>query len=209
MQVYESLFLGADALLLIAAALERKRFQELLSLAYSLGMEVIAEVHTGEELRSVLDTEAEIIGINNRNLDDFTVDLRTTEAPRKSAGSGSGPAAGLIVSEAACVPRKTPPLSGRHRGVDASLVGEALMRSATRPDSSGPSSSGKKERPGGMTFVKLCGLTRREDVERASNSGASALGSLILVPGPPAASPREAAQELGVGGPPPVCRGGP
>ena len=78
-QVYESLFLGADALLLIAAALERKRFRELLALAYSLGMEVIAEVHTGEELRFVLDTEADIIGINNRNLDDFTVDIRTTE----------------------------------------------------------------------------------------------------------------------------------
>jgi indole-3-glycerol phosphate synthase len=125
-QVYESLFLGADALLLIAAALERKRFGELLSLAYSLGMEVIAEVHTDEELRSVLDTEAEIIGVNNRNLDDFTVDLRTTERLMETYRERAG--GRIIVSESGVRTEEDAAfLAGT--GVDAVLVGEALMRS--------------------------------------------------------------------------------
>ena len=127
-QVYESLFLGADALLLIAAAMERKRFRELLALAYSLGMEVIAEVHTGEELRFVLDTEADIIGINNRNLDDFTVDIRTTERLMEICRQREPAGSRIIVSESGVRTEADADFLA-DTGVDAVLVGEALMRS--------------------------------------------------------------------------------
>ncbi|MBL3538143.1 indole-3-glycerol phosphate synthase TrpC [Aminivibrio sp.] len=127
-QVYESLFLGADALLLIAAALERKRLEELLSLAYSLGMEVIAEVHTDEELRSVLDTEAEIIGINNRNLDNFTVDLRTTERLMGIYRQREQTGGRIIVSESGVRTEEDAAFLA-DTGADAVLVGETLMRS--------------------------------------------------------------------------------
>lgn len=77
-QVYESKFLGADVILLIAAILTRNRLRELLQLAGELGMEAIVEVHNRQELETAVSLPAEIIGINNRNLKDFTVDISTT-----------------------------------------------------------------------------------------------------------------------------------
>lgn len=126
-QVYESLFLGADALLLIAAALEKKRLEELLVLTYSLGMEAIVEVHTEEELLSVLDMKAEIIGINNRNLNDFTVDIRTTERLRNVLVQREGEGNRILVSESG-VKNDADAAFLAEAGVDAILVGEALMR---------------------------------------------------------------------------------
>lgn len=127
-QVYESLFLGADAILLIAAVLGRGRFRELLGLTGSLGMEVIAEVHTEEELLAVLDTDAGIIGINNRNLSDFTVDIRTTERLREVFFRKEGAGSRILVSESGVgTAGDAARLAGM--GVDAVLVGEALMRS--------------------------------------------------------------------------------
>ena len=78
-QVYESLFLGADVILLIASILEEGKLKDLLNLAHGLGLEAIVEVHTLEDLEKALGTPAEIIGINNRNLQDFSIDLKTTE----------------------------------------------------------------------------------------------------------------------------------
>lgn len=78
-QVYESLFLGADVILLIASILEEEKLKDLLKLVHSLGLEAIVEVHSLEDLEKILGTPAEIIGINNRNLQDFSVDLKTTE----------------------------------------------------------------------------------------------------------------------------------
>lgn len=77
-QVYQSRALGADAILLIAKVLQREKLKELYDLSKSLGMDVLVEVHTLKELKYVLEMSPEIIGINNRNLDTFTVDLGTT-----------------------------------------------------------------------------------------------------------------------------------
>ena len=126
-QVYESLFLGADALLLIAAALEPERLAGLLALTRSLGMEAIVEVHAEAELLSVLETDAAIIGVNNRNLDDFTVDLRTTERLKSALVRREPRGTRIVVAESGVTDEAD---AGRlaDAGVDAILVGEALMR---------------------------------------------------------------------------------
>ncbi len=127
-QVYESLFLGADALLLIAAVLGKARLKTLLKLTRSLGLEAIVEVHTEDELLSVLDLKPTLLGINNRNLDDFSVDLRTTERLLNRLISIAGADRPLVISESGVSSEGDAAwLAGL--GVDAVLVGEALMRS--------------------------------------------------------------------------------
>jgi indole-3-glycerol phosphate synthase len=120
-QIKESKILGADAILLIVAILQNnlKKFYEL---ARSLELDCLVEVHDEEELKKALDCGCEIIGINNRNLKDFTVDLRTTERLIQNI-----PDHLTIVSESGI---KTVDdvryLSSI--GVNAVLIGETLMR---------------------------------------------------------------------------------
>src|SRR6056297_1918337 len=78
LQIYESFFIGADVVLLIAAILDDSQLECFLDLCRELKLEALVEVHNLEELKRVLKTEAEIIGINNRDLNDFSVDLKTT-----------------------------------------------------------------------------------------------------------------------------------
>ncbi len=131
-QIYESLFLGADALLLIAAALEKERLEALLSLTYSLGMEAIVEVHTEEELSTVLETDATILGINNRDLTTFAVDLRTTARLMDALRSAEGEGSRIVVAESGVRSEEDAGYLA-DTGVDAILVGEALMR-ASNPE---------------------------------------------------------------------------
>ncbi|MDI9388418.1 MAG: indole-3-glycerol phosphate synthase TrpC [Synergistota bacterium] len=126
-QVYESLFLGADALLLIASALDRKKLCELAALTASLGMEAMIEVHDEEELHAALEADPRILGINNRNLNDFTVDLRTTERLMEALRAAEGEGGRTVVAESGIKDVEDARfLAGA--GVDAILVGEALMR---------------------------------------------------------------------------------
>ena len=78
-QVYESAFYQADAFLLIADILSEEELTGFLCLGHELGMDVLVEVHTEEDLEKALKTEANIIGINNRNLTTFKVDIETTQ----------------------------------------------------------------------------------------------------------------------------------
>ncbi|MFW5992487.1 MAG: indole-3-glycerol phosphate synthase TrpC [Halanaerobiaceae bacterium] len=78
-QVYQSFDMEADIILLIAAILEKRELNQLINISYSLGMEALVEVHDEEDLKKVVHTDAEIIGINNRNLNNFTVDIRNSE----------------------------------------------------------------------------------------------------------------------------------
>lgn len=121
-QVYESRALQADAILLIVRILSDAQLKDYLALARSLGMHTLVEVHDEAELERALATDTKIIGINNRNLVDFTVDLATTErlAPRI-------PQDRVIVAESG-VFTKADVERCAHIGADAVLVGEALMR---------------------------------------------------------------------------------
>lgn len=126
LQVEESYFLGADAVLLIAAILEGPRLNEMLERARFLGMEALVEVHDEAELYRALETSARVIGINNRNLKDFSVDLETSERlvsemERLGARSGNRVVAESGIASRADVERL------ETSGVDAVLVGESLM----------------------------------------------------------------------------------
>jgi len=120
-QVYESRSYGADGLLLIVAILTPEKLGELLSLSHDLGMDCLVEVHNEAELRTALDSRAKIIGINNRDLKTFAIDLTTTEHLRPLI-----PPDRIVVSESGISHRSDIEKMQRW-GVDAVLIGEALM----------------------------------------------------------------------------------
>jgi len=123
-QIVESRELGADCVLLILAALTDAQAKELEDTAFDLGMDVLIEVHDGEELDRALRLDSSLIGINNRNLKTLEVDLDTTRtlAPRV-------PDDRLLVAESGLsTSRDLARL--REAGAAAFLVGESLMRQA-------------------------------------------------------------------------------
>ena len=121
-QLYEAALAGADAVLLIVAALDRDQLAALYEEARGLDLDVVVEVHKEEELETALTVGAEVIGINNRNLDDFSVDVQTTYELITDVPAGT-----TVVSESGIAERAT--LEELERvGVDAVLIGEALMR---------------------------------------------------------------------------------
>ena len=120
-QVYESRAYGADSLLLIVAILTPGRLEELLGLSHEMGMSCLVEVHNEAELEIALGGGARIIGINNRDLNTFTVDLATTERLRPLV-----PPDRIVVSESGIKDRNDIEKL-RKWGVDAVLVGESLM----------------------------------------------------------------------------------
>ncbi|HWY41551.1 MAG TPA: indole-3-glycerol phosphate synthase TrpC [Chthoniobacterales bacterium] len=121
-QIAESVANGADAILLIVAALEQSELIDLLVAAAEHKVDALVEVHTEEELHLALEAGSKIIGINNRDLTTFDVDLGTTEKLCREV-----PDEVVLVSESGI---KTPKDVARLKGcgVDAVLVGEALMR---------------------------------------------------------------------------------
>ena len=121
-QIYQARHMGADAVLLICALLDTRTLGRYLELAHSLGLAALAEAHDEAEIRSAVEAGAEIIGVNNRNLRDFSVDfsnaarLRALIPPECVYVAESG----VTGPEDAAALKKT--------GADAVLIGEALMR---------------------------------------------------------------------------------
>jgi len=120
-QVYESRAYGADALLLIATILSQGQLKELISLSHTVGLKCLVEVHNEGEVERAVLSEAEIIGINNRDLNTFVVDINTTRRLRPVV-----PKQKIVVSESGIKSRKDMEKLSKW-GVDAALVGEALV----------------------------------------------------------------------------------
>ena len=121
-QVYESRALQADAILLIVRVLADAQLRDYLTLAESLGMGALVEIHDEADLERALAAHARVIGINNRNLADFTVDLATTERLAREI-----PVEKIVVAESGVFTRADVERAVR-AGARAVLVGEALMR---------------------------------------------------------------------------------
>lgn len=121
-QVYEARAMGADCILLIAAALSLPRMRELETIAQDLGMAVLVEVHDGDELDLALQLETPLVGINNRNLRTFDVTLDTTLGLLSRI-----PQDRIVVTESGIFTPEDVALMRRHH-VDTFLVGEAFMR---------------------------------------------------------------------------------
>ncbi len=123
-QLHEAVAAGADAVLLIVAALDPGELVSLHDSARALGLDVLVEVHDRDELEGALAIGADIVGINNRDLRDFSVDLQRTETLMDDI-----PAGARVVSESGIAGAEQLRRL-RERGVDAVLVGESLMRAA-------------------------------------------------------------------------------
>ena len=123
-QVYEARVIGADAILLIVAALEDGQMVEMANLAMELGMDVLVEVHDIDELERALQTDCELIGVNNRNLRTFEVSLDTTLALKDAV-----PRDRTLVTESG-IATQADVTKMREAGVQTFLVGESFMREA-------------------------------------------------------------------------------
>jgi indole-3-glycerol phosphate synthase len=120
-QIHETRAIGADALLLIAAILEENQLREYRELAASLGLASLVEIHDRRELETALQSGAEIIGINNRDLKTFTTDIRTSLMLAPLVPSDR-----IIVSESGIRSRAEIEIL-LHAGVRTFLIGEALV----------------------------------------------------------------------------------
>lgn len=128
-QIFEAAALGADAVLLIAAVLDLPDFNRLFKLAKTLGLSVLGEMHTVEEMQEyALEREGMVIGVNNRNLKTFEVDLATASKLRPYAPDGA-----VFVSESG-IKDNEDMKAVRKGGADAVLIGETLMRSGNITD---------------------------------------------------------------------------
>ena len=121
-QIYESRVMGADCVLLIAACLDDAQMAEMEQIARSLDMAVLVEVHDGQELERALKLKTPLVGINNRDLRTFEVNIQTSITLKKEV-----PADRLLVTESGIL-TKEDVQTMRDAGINAFLVGEAFMR---------------------------------------------------------------------------------
>lgn len=125
-QIYEAKVIGADAVLLICALLDTETIREYLDICDELGLSAVVETHDEAEIRSAAAAGARIIGINNRNLKNFTVNFDNCQSLRKNI-----PEAAIFVAESGV---RTPEDAAalKRAGADAILIGEAFMRATDK-----------------------------------------------------------------------------
>jgi indole-3-glycerol phosphate synthase len=124
--IFEAKTLGASAVLLICSILGLSELKQYIQLAHSLGMSALVEAHDAVEIQNALQAGARIIGVNNRNLKDFTVDAGNSLSLRKLVPEGV-----LFIAESG-IKTAEDVAALRRAGVDACLVGETLMRAPDR-----------------------------------------------------------------------------
>lgn len=168
-QVYEARYFGADAILLMLSVLDDRTYKELSNVATQLSLDILTEVHDKQELSRAIHLGAKIIGINNRNLKDLSISLSTTEllAPQIQNRTEFKKKT-LIISESGI--SKNGDINRLSNMVDGFLVGSHLMESLKLESSCKQLLFGR---------IKICGLTRRKDVELANSLGATYAGLIF------------------------------
>jgi indole-3-glycerol phosphate synthase len=121
-QLYEAKAAGADAVLLVVGAMSERELAELHREAHALDLDAIVEIHDEDELERALEVDADVLGINNRNLEDFSVDIQRTFDLLADVPAGK-----VVVSESGIHSREQID-ELEQVGVDAVLIGETLMR---------------------------------------------------------------------------------
>lgn len=124
--IYEAKEIGADAILLICTLLDDKVLKKYIDIAHRLGLSCLVEAHNGEEVKSAVNLGARILGVNNRNLKDFTVDVNNSIKLKKLVSENI-----IFISESGI---KTPKdiENLKKNGVNGVLIGETLMRSKNK-----------------------------------------------------------------------------
>ncbi|KAF8070427.1 glutamine amidotransferase [Lyophyllum atratum] len=180
-QVLESRIWGADTILLIVSMLPEALLKDLYKYSLELGMEPLVEVNNAKEMEIALSLPAKVIGVNNRNLHDFQVDMGTTSRL-------SDMVKGKDVVLCALSGISTPDDIQRYtsEGVNAVLIGESLMRAAdpasfirhllSLPDPSSTSPQWQKTKP----LVKICGIRSRDEALAVAEAGADMLGLMFV-----------------------------
>jgi indole-3-glycerol phosphate synthase/phosphoribosylanthranilate isomerase len=161
---------GADAILLILRDLDDVTMARLLAYTQELGMDALVEAHDADELQRAMQLDAQVIGINARDLTTFAIDRRkqlelVARAPRDR----------LVIAESG-VRTRAQGAAAELAGANAILVGSALMQ-ATDPQA-------KLRELLSRPLVKVCGLTRQEDVDVAVEAGADLLGFILVEKSP-------------------------
>jgi anthranilate synthase/indole-3-glycerol phosphate synthase/phosphoribosylanthranilate isomerase len=193
-QIDEARLYGADTVLLIVAMLEPALLKELYSYSVSIGMEPLVEVNNPTELNVALDLGSKVIGVNNRNLHDFNVDMSTTSRVNAALQGRD-----VILCALSGISKPEDVDGYVKEGVKAVLVGESLMRASdpTRflrslvglPPISTSTSEGKSP------LVKICGIRSVKDAQAAMDSGADMIG-IVLLPGVKRSIPHTLAREI-------------
>lgn len=178
-QIDEARLYGADTVLLIVAMLEPTLLRELYNYSLSLGMEPLVEVNNPDELALALDIGAKVVGVNNRNLHDFNVDMETTSRVNAALKGRD-----VVLCALSGISSPADVEGYVKEGVRAVLVGEALMR-AEDAGAFLRSLIGLPPPPPPQTskpLAKICGIRTPADAQLAIDAGADLLG-MILVPG--------------------------
>ena len=157
--------LGADAVLLLLRDLDDAQTRKLMAAAEELGLDTLVEAHDAEELRRAVELDAAVIGINARDLSTFAIDRRAQLELVESA-----PRDRVVVAESAIAARAHG-AEAELAGADAVLVGSTLMRAADP--------AAKLQELLARPLVKVCGLTREEDVAAAAEAGADLAGFVL------------------------------
>lgn len=180
-QIKEARLAGADTILLIVAMLSDAQLKELYDYSVRLGMEPLVEVNNPEEMKRALSLGAKVVGVNNRNLHDFNVDMGTTSRLAEAAKQG-----GVILAALSGITGRGDVEKYLKEGVGAVLVGEALMRA---PDKKAfihgllgldKASNGTTGTPAvAPPLVKICGLQTVDAAVTATIAGADLLGMIF------------------------------
>ncbi|KAK7754251.1 anthranilate synthase / indole-3-glycerol phosphate synthase [Diatrype stigma] len=199
-QVLEARLAGADSVLLIVKMLDPDQLARLYAYSRSLGMEPLVEVQNAAEMAAAAALGARVVGVNNRNLESFEVDLGTTARLRSLV-----PGSDTVICALSGINTHDDVLANHRDGVDAVLVGESIMRApdaaqfirqlCAGPEAAAAAAAAEAARKPDPLLVKICGTRTVEGALAAAEAGADMVG-MILVPGRKRTVSDEAAQAI-------------